>query len=659
MENTAEHIGRLREQIEYHNDLYYNQDRPDIEDSQYDEMTQELKRLENEYPEYASKESPTKKVGGKASGNRESVEHRVPMLSLKDVFSIDDVLKFTNAMPDEEYCVEPKIDGLSISLEYKDGKFMRGSTRGDGLSGEDVTENLMMIDDIPKRIYHKKPLTVRGEVYMSFASFQKANEYQELIGEDPFANARNCAAGTLRQLRPSVVKERGLNTFVFNVQRGLEGLTHHQQLSALKELGFIPVESTVTGSEGVLQVIDSIREMRSSLPYGIDGAAVKLNDIKLREKLGSTSNTPRWAVAYKYPAERKETKVLDIICQVGRTGRITPVAILEPTPIAGTTVTRATLHNQDQINALGIGIGSTCFLEKGGDIIPKIISVIPEKSDPGTVPYVISDVCPECGEKAERDGADLRCQNLSCPAQKARSLIFFAAKKCMDIDGLGPVTVAALVDAGYINNPSDYYTLHEVRNELIEKNIIGKDKTVDNLLAAIEGSKNRPLPNIIKSLGWKNVGGSVGEVLAKKYSSMTAIMNLTEDDFEELKSLPGFGEIIARSVIAMTTSHNMKEVVFALGEEGVNMGYSSASEASTALSGLSFVITGTLPTMKRDEAEKLVKANGGAVSGSVSKKTSYLVAGENAGSKLDKANSLGIPVISESEFVKMLTTELN
>ena len=658
MSNVKSQIENLRTKLMHHNNLYYNLDNPEITDEEYDAMMRQLKQLEEENPQFCTKDSPSKNVGGIASNKETSFPHVVPMLSLRDVFSKEDAIKFTKSFPRDEYSVEQKIDGLSISLEYENGKFIRGLTRGDGYIGEDVTENLLMIQSLPKTIEYTSSLIVRGEIYMSHEAFLKTNEQQELNGSRIFKNARNCAAGTLRQLNPSIVKERGLSLFIFNVQKGMGEMLHSEQLLKLQGLGFPVVWHKVVESNDIIPTIDEIHQMRNSLPYGIDGAVIKANvSPTQRDEIGAVGKYPRWAIAYKYPAEKKETKILDIICQVGRTGRITPVAILEPVEIAGTEVSRATLHNQGQIDTLDIRITDTVIIQKGGDIIPGIVSVVKSKRNSvDSIPFLMPIKCPICGEKTEyeSDGADLRCQNITCPAQKVRRLTFFGSKDCMDVDGLGPSSVDALFNSGFVKDVSDFYTLYLHRNKLIEIGIIGKEKTVDNLLAAIEKSKNKPLPKLIKGLGYRGVGENVGEVLAEAYKDMQTIMLLNKSHFEELTSLPGIGSITANAIIDMINSTEMKNIIRALDTAGVNLIYKKAELTSTTLKGISFVVTGTLPTLKRNDIEKIIKDNGGIVSGSISKKTNYLVAGENAGSKLEKAQTLGIKVISEEGFFTLI-----
>jgi DNA ligase, NAD-dependent len=657
-EKIKQEYEELVKVIEYHNNLYYNEDDPEITDYEYDQLTQKLKKMEKEYPSLVTKSSPTQKITGKVK--RElgiSVEHKIPMLSLSDVFSKDEVIDFVESVkkdyPEASFVVEQKIDGLSLSIQYENGILTCGSTRGNGHVGEDVTLNVKELKNVPEKVDNIPLLEVRGECYMSGENFLLANEKQDEIGGKLFKNARNCAAGTLRQLDPKVVKERGLDVIIFNLQRisGKEILTHSQSLEYLRSLGFqvSPNYHICNTSDEVLEAIDDIGNNRNGLPYGIDGAVVKVDSLNLREEMGNTSKVPRWAIAYKYPPEQKETIVKDIVVQVGRTGRLTPVAEVETVDLAGSSVSRATLHNQDQIDRLDIGIGDTVIIQKAGDIIPEIVKVVKEKRQEGTTRFKLPDRCPVCNSLIVEDE---RCTNPDCQAQLIRNIQFFVSKDCMDISGMGPSIVEKLMESDYLHHVADIYKLKDYRDELIEKNIIGKTKTVDNLLKAIEKSKEQDIDRLVKALGALNVGKHAGKILSEKYGTMDAIMDAKYEDLVELQDI---GDITAKSITDFFSRIEIRNIVKELKEAGVNM-TSKASEKkqSSKFEGKTFVITGTLPSMGRTEMADLITSNGGKVSGSVSKKTSYLVAGESAGSKLTKANELGITVISEEDVKNML-----
>lgn len=648
--------------IEYHNDRYYNQDDPEIEDSEYDKLTQKLRKMENDYPELVTANSPTQKITGTVK--RElgiPVNHQVPMLSLLDVFDKQEVVDFVNnvlaSYPDADFVVEKKIDGLSLSMQYENGTLTCGSTRGNGHVGEDVTPNVKMLKNVPESIEAIPLFEARGECYMSEADFIATNEKQDEDGGKLFKNARNCAAGTLRQSNPAIVKERGLDVIIFNLQR-IEGktfATHSESLEYMKGLGFqvSPDYKVCKTADEVWSAIETIGNQRNGLPYGIDGAVVKVNSLAIREEMGNTTKTPRWAVAYKYPPEKKETKVLDIQIQVGRTGRLTPVAIVNTVTLAGTSVSKATLHNQAQIDRLDIGIGDTVIIQKAGDIIPEIVEVVKAKRPDGTVRFTIPTICPVCGGKVESgEDVDMRCTNPDCQAQVVRTIQFFVSKDCMDISGMGPSIVETLMNEGYIKHVSDIYKLKDYKDELIAKGCIGKEKTVNNVLNAIEKSKDQDIDRLIKALGARNVGKHAGKILAEKYGTMQEIM---QAKYEDLLELQDFGETTAKAVTEFYSRPAVQKIIKELEEAGVNMTSKAASKKqSSKLEGMTFVITGTLPTMGRTEAADLITANGGKVSGSVSKKTNYLLAGEAAGSKLTKAQSLGVKVISEEELKNML-----
>lgn len=659
-----EKIEALRKEIEYHIERYYNQDDPEITDYEYDQKMNELKRLEREHPEYVTPDSPTQKVGG--SAKREAgvlVEHNVPMLSLQDVFDRGEVENFVAEMKkqldDPEFVVEYKIDGLSLSLRYEYGELKLAETRGDGIQyGEDVTANAKVIRDVKKKLKDKPEyLEIRGEVYMTEADFEKVNEKQELLGKKLFANPRNCAAGTLRQLDTAVTKERGLSMFIFNIQdaRGISFETHTEGYEYLKKQGIRVIEeyTVCKTADEVWAAIEKIGENRGKLPYDIDGAVVKINRFSDREKLGATSKVPRWAVAYKYPPEEKETKLLDIELSVGRTGRITPTAVFEPVRLCGTSVSRATLHNQDFIDELDIGIGDTIVVYKSGEIIPKVRRVIHEKRPAGVKKFVIPNVCPVCGAKTERekDTADIKCTSPNCPAQLERHMINFVGRDAMDIKGFGATYIMELVHLGYLKDIADIYDLKHHREELIEQGIIGKEKNTDKLLDAIEKSKQNEAFQLLTGFGIPNVGKAAAKTILKHFGSIEALM---QADMESLQQVADVGEVTALCIRNYFQDENNCKIIERLKEAGVNMEMAESGSEDGRFDGLTFVITGTLPTMDRKAAAALIEAHGGKVSGSVSKKTNYLLAGENAGSKLTKANDLGVSVISEAELQEML-----
>lgn len=656
-------IEELKKTLEYHSNRYYNMDDPEISDYEYDSMMQELKKLEKEHPELVTPDSPTQRVGGTAK--REAgvlVRHNVPMLSLQDVFSKEEVYNFVNEMKeqleDPEFVVEYKIDGLSMALRYEDGVLKLAETRGDGINfGEDVTENAKVIPDVKKKLKDALPyLEIRGEVYMKLKDFDAVNETQELLGRKPFANPRNCAAGTLRQLDSRITKERKLSMFIFNVQevRGRTFATHTEGYEFLKKQGIHVIDDykVCKTADEVWDAITRIGENRGNLGYDIDGAVVKLNRIADREKLGSTSKVPRWAVAYKYPPEEKETKVLDIELSVGRTGRITPTAIFEPIRLCGTTVSRATLHNQDFIDDLDIGIGDTIVVYKSGEIIPKVKEVIHAKRPEGTVRFEIPDVCPVCGAKTERekDTADIKCTSPNCPAQLERHIINFVGRDAMDIKGFGTVYIEELVRLGYLKDVADIYDLKDHREELIEQGIIGKEKNTDKLLDAIETSKKNDAYKLLTGLGIPNVGKAAAKAILKYFKEFDA---LEAADMDQLQEVNDIGEVSADCIFRFFGDEKNKVLLQRLREAGVNMAYIPEEGADERFVGQTFVITGTLPSMDRKEAAALIEKFGGKVAGSVSKKTAYVLAGENAGSKLTKANELGIKVISEEDILAM------
>lgn len=663
MEDIKKQIDELKKKILYHNDLYYNQDNPEIEDAQYDELMRQLKKLEAENPELITKDSPTQKVGGVAK--REAgvlVKHDVPMLSLQDVFSAEEVETFVDNMQKEldnpEFVVEEKIDGLSLALRYVDGELKLAVTRGDGVvQGEDVTANAMQIKDIKKKIKEKLPyFEVRGEVYMTREAFSLVNEKQELLGKRLFANPRNCAAGTLRQLDSKIIKERNLSMFIFNLQKveGIELKSHTQAYEFMHKQGMKIIHSykVCKTKKEVLQAIEEIGNRRGDLDYDIDGAVVKINDFAQREKLGATSKVPKWAIAYKYPPEEKETKLLNIELSVGRTGRITPTAVFEPVWLCGTKVERATLHNQDFIDDLDIRIGDTIKVYKSGEIIPKVRCVIKEKRPQDSKPFIIGDTCPVCNAHTIHDDkADIRCSNPHCPAQIERWIINFVGRDAMDIKGFGMMYIKTLIENGYLKDPADIYYLHNYRDELIAKGLIGKEKNTDKLLNAIEKSKQNAPWRLLTGLGILNIGKSASRSLINHFHSFDDIAKATE---EEIKQVADIGEISAKLVYEFFHDEENIALLNKLKEANVNMAEEKTEKISDKFQGLTFVLTGTLETMGRSEASEIIQSLGGKASGSVSKKTSYVIAGENAGSKLTKAESLGVKIITEQEFLAMI-----
>lgn len=655
MTEIEKKIEELRKTLRYHSDRYYNDDAPEIEDYEYDMMMRELKKLEEKYPEYDAPDSPTKKVGGVADNSFESVAHSVRMESLQDAFSKDELREFSNRVEDTvsdvNYVVEPKIDGLSVSLEYRDGVFLRGSTRGNGDVGEDVSGNLRVIHNIPLKLNKSIPyIEVRGEVYMPKKSFERVVDRQIINGEKPFKNPRNAAAGSLRQKDSSVAASRGLDIFVFNIQQieGVELSSHKESLDFIKELGFntIPTYKKVDNIEDAIAEIDRIGEARGSLEYDIDGAVIKVDDFSQRDILGSTAKYPKWAIAFKYPPEEKQTKLLDIEIAVGRTGVLTPTAILESVHLAGTTVSRATLHNQDFINEKGIAIGDVVTVRKAGDIIPEVLCVNEHNSNSV---FKFPDVCPSCGEKVYRDEdeAAIRCINPECPAQLLRNLIHFCSRDAMDIEGLGPAIIETFVNEGMIAKTYDIYNLDF--NKILSLEGF-KETSANNIINSVNNSKNNDLSKLIFALGIRHIGAKAGKLLADYFKDIDLVMNASVDD---ILPIDGFGKIMAESVVEFFSSDSTKELIAKLKEAGVNMKSTNVVE-DTRFSGMTFVLTGTLPTLKRAEASKIIESFGGKTSSSVSKKTTYVLAGEEAGSKLDKANKLGVQIISEEEFKEMI-----
>ena len=664
IKEVKKELNRLRKEIRHHNNCYYNNDEPEISDYEYDQLMLQLKKLEADYPELVTKNSPTQMVGGNA--RREAgvlVAHDVPMLSLQDVFSRQEVEEFVTSaieqLDNPEFVVEEKIDGLSLALRYRDGILVQAITRGDGIiQGEDVTDNAKVIKDIKEKL--KEPLPyfeIRGEVYMSREAFAKVNARQELLGLKQFANPRNCAAGTLRQLNSKVVKDRQLSMFVFNLQRveGREFASHTEAYEFMKKQGIKVIHNyqVCHTANQVMGAIDRIGASRGELPYDIDGAVVKLNSFAQRQALGETSKVPRWAVAYKYPPEEKETKLLNIELSVGRTGRITPTAVFEPVQLCGTRVERATLHNQDFIDGLDIRIGDTIKVFKSGEIIPKVRSVCHEKRPVGTVPFLIGDTCPVCGHKAVRevDTADIKCTNPSCPAQLENHIINFVSRDAMDIKGMGEQNIHALIEGGYIQDIADIFNLAVHRDELIAKGVIGKEKNTDKLLAAIEKAKENEPQRLVTGLGIAGIGKGAARELMLHYGSIDA---LAEADVESIQQVRDIGSIGSQAIYEYFRDDVNGDILRRLKEYGVNMELQDTGIVDDVLAGKTVVVTGTLPTLSRNDAKNMIEAHGGKAAGSVSKKTDYVLAGEAAGSKLVKAQELGITIIDEAEFLQLI-----
>ena len=650
-------LAELREQIRYHSRKYYTEDDPEISDFAYDQLYRQLETLEAEFPDLVTEDSPTQKIGGAVYNTFAEVVHQVPLESLHDSFSQEELRDFDRrvreTVRDVEYVVEPKFDGLSVALEYRDGLFVRGSTRGDGTTGEDVTENIRTIRSVPKVLKEPVPfLEVRGEVYMSDESFQRLCERQELLEEKPFKNPRNAAAGSLRQKDPKITAQRELSMFVFNVQQveGKELSRHDQSLEWLAELGFpVPPLYRASGNiEEILSFIQEIGDKRGEFSFPIDGAVVKVNNFAQREELGSTAKFPRWAEAFKYPPEEKETTLLDIEVNVGRTGVLTPTGRFDPVTLAGTTVSRATLHNQDFIAEKDIRVGSRVVLRKAGEIIPEVVAVLSRPE--GSQPYRLPETCPSCGERVTRvEGeAATRCTNPQCPAQLLRNLIHFASRDAMDIEGLGPAILEQLLQAGLVSSPADLYTLETKQLRKLDR--FGK-KSAENLVASVERSKGNDLYRLVYALGIPHIGAKAAQVLCGAFPTMDQLQEASE---EELAQIEGFGGIMAKEVAAFFQKDSAKELVARLKELGVNMEARRQETQSAALAGSTFVLTGTLPTMSRKEATQLIESHGGKVTSSVSKKTSYVLAGEEAGGKLDKARQLEIPILTEEELLRML-----
>lgn len=647
---------QLRKELNHHIYRYYVENENDIEDYEYDMLMRELDSIEKEYPELLTPDSPTHRVGGQADGQFETVVHTVKMESLQDAFSHNEVRDFNKRVKDvfsnAEYVVEPKIDGLSVSLEYTNGVFTRGSTRGDGVQGEDITANLRTVKSIPLRLKKDIPfIEVRGEVYMPREVFLKIVEKQELNGEKPFKNPRNAAAGSIRQKNPKITAERNLDIFVFNIQQ-VEGVTltgHYESLEFLKDLGFktIPFYNKFNNIDDVLKEIERIGEIRYTLPFDIDGAVIKTDNFAMRESIGSTAKFPKWALAYKYPPEEKETKLIDIEINVGRTGVLTPTAVFEPVLVAGSTVSRATLHNQDFITEKGIRIGDTVIIRKAGDIIPEVLSVV--KHEENTLPYEMPKFCPSCNSPVYREvgEAAIRCDNPDCPAQLLRVLIHFCSRDAMDIEGLGDAVLETFLNKGLISKIADIYRLDYEKISNLDG--MGK-KSADNLKNAVEKSKENDLSKLIFAFGIRHIGQKASKLLSDYFLTLDNIISATK---EEILNIEGFGEIMADSVLEFFSLEQTKQMIDELKNFGLNM-ESHREIKDNRFEGMTFVLTGTLSTYGRKEAQEIIESYGGKAASSVSKKTTYVLAGEAAGSKLQKATDLGIEIINEEQFAEMI-----
>lgn len=653
----AQRIASLRETLRYHNKKYYDEDAPEISDFDYDRMVRALETLEQEYPEFDTEDSPTHHVGGSVSDKFSPVVHPWPLESLQDVFSFDELAEFYTRAGAAEYVVEYKIDGLSVSLEYQDGVFVRGATRGDGVTGEDVTDNLRTIADIPKVLRNAPPeLVVRGEVYMRRSVFDAINVQRELDGQQPLANPRNAAAGSLRQLNSAVTRDRQLSIFCFNIQNSeqLSLTTHVQALNYLKQLGFSvsPRYPVYTDPAEIQKEIERMGDSRGELDFDIDGAVVKVNDFARRRVLGSTAKYPRWASAYKYPPEIKETLLRDIVITVGRTGVLTPNAVLDPVRLAGTTVSRATLHNRDFIREKGVRIGDTVRVRKAGEIIPEILGFVPEKRPANSVPYEMPKVCPVCGAPVfeDEEAAAIRCTGAECPAQLLRNLMHYVSRDAMDIDGCGQAVLQSLIEADLVHSAADLYALTTEQVEPLER--MGR-KSAENLIAAIEKSKQNDLSRLLFAFGIRHVGQKSAKVLSGTFGSLDAVLKADE---EQMTAVRDIGSATAQAIVLWRGQQQSQHLIARLRAFGVNF-IGEQTVQSNLLAGKTIVLTGTLTLFTRKQATEQIEKLGGRASGSVSKKTTYVVAGENAGSKLKKANDLGIPILTEAEFRDLIQEE--
>ena len=660
-EDAKKRIKELREKTAYYAKKYYDDDDPEISDLEYDMLMVELRNLEKEFPEFIDKDSLTQKVGGTVKEGFNKVEHEVPLQSLQDVFSIEELRAFDERVRKQlgldviDYTVEAKIDGLSSAIEYINGEYAVGATRGNGTEGEDVTENIRTIKNVPKKLKEPVDLIVRGEVFISKKDFEKMNAEQEILGEKTFANARNAAAGSLRQLDSKMTEKRPLDIYIFNIQR-LKGNTfnsHYEQLLYLEKLGFNvnPQKKLCHGIEEAIEEVENIGKRRESLTFGTDGAAIKVDNLEYREQLGTTFKVPRWAIAYKYPPEKKETILKDIVCQVGRTGAITPVAILEPATLAGSTISKTTLHNEDFIKEKDIRIGDHVVIQKAGDVIPEVVDVLKNKRDGSEKSFKMPKVCPVCGGTVVREEGEAawHCIGIECSARNLQNLVHFASKSGMDIDGLGMAVIEQLVDKGFLNNIADIYYLKKEEIASLKKS---GDKFAQNLIDAINESKNNDLEKLISAFGIRHIGNKAAKIIAKRYGSMDALMNAS---IESLNLIDTIGGISATSIYEFLHQEQTIDLIEKLKNAGVNMQSKEDIELQDdRFAGKTFVLTGTLEKYTRDEASEIIERFGGKTSSSVSKKTSYVLAGEEAGSKLTKAQDLGVTILSEAEFDEMI-----
>ncbi len=659
MNKIEKRLKELKTLIEYHANKYYNDDEPEISDFEYDMLMVELKNIEKEHPELVTSDSPTQVIvaKGKVDSHFSEVVHEVPLQSLQDVFNLEDINEFVNkiekSVENVQYVVEAKIDGLSVSLEYEKGEFVRGATRGDGLKGEDVTLNLMTIKNIPKKLNEKVTVTVRGEVFLPKENFEKINEEREIMGEKLFANPRNAAAGSLRQLDPTITEQRNLDIFIFNMQKiqDKEITSHYESLQYLRKLGFnvSPYTTKCNNIKEIIREIDRIGNERGDIPFDIDGAVIKVDSLSQREEIGTTTKTPKWAVAYKYPPEKKETVVENIVIQVGRTGALTPVAILKPVKVAGSVISKTTLHNEDFIKEKDIKIGDSVLIQKAGDVIPEVVEVLKEKRTGNEKTFEMPRTCPICGSEAIREEGEaaIRCTGIECPAMLFRSLVHFASRDAMNIEGLGPAVVEQLLDSKLISNIADIYTLRV--EDILRLERTG-EKSANNLINAINKSKENSLEKLVNAFGIRHIGLKTAKILTKHFNNIEEMQNATCENYNSIYEI---GEIMSQSLVKFFNNPQTKDLIERLKQAGVNTESDKSNIIDDRFLGKTFVLTGTLLTLNRNEATEIIEKFGGKTSSSVSKKIDYVLAGEGAGSKLTKAEQLGIKIIDEEQFINM------